>query len=337
MQQYSLVFRFVWILVPLCGCQPDVLTSLSTTTEEFTQNAAAAIDVLWVIDDSESMAQEQQGLGESFQAFIDTLVSSNVDYHIGVVSTDPADGGILHTGARGVPFITATTPEAPATFLENVKVGTVGSRSEKGFETAALALGKGLSWKPGDPVTPPNNGFLRDDASLFIIMVSDEDDNSFGPVDYYWRLFDSYKGPGNESRVSVSAICGPVGSPPGCYTAGRGSAEAGYRYLDLASQTGGIFASICDDFNESLAQLSITAAGLKSIFVLNSVPNVSASVTCDNLPPANFCVRVNGTPVPPGDHRSGWTYDANANAIIFGTSSVPPPEAKILIEFLEVR
>ena len=42
-----------------------------------------------------------------------------------------------------------------------------------------------------------------------------------------------------------------------------GSAAPGARYIDLAGQTGGIFASICSDFNESLETLSITAAGLK--------------------------------------------------------------------------
>ena len=55
-------------------------------------------------------------------------------------------------------------------------------------------------------MSPPNQGFLREQASLFLIMVSDEDDKSYGPVAYYNRLFEGYKGPGNEALISVSAI-----------------------------------------------------------------------------------------------------------------------------------
>ena len=65
-------------------------------------------------------------------------------------------------------------------------------------------------------------------------MVSDENDKSFGPVNYR-KLFEGYKGPGNESLISVSVIVGPPGS--GC-----SSAEAGDRYVDLASLTGGVCA-----------------------------------------------------------------------------------------------
>ncbi len=323
--------------VGLAGCGKDTLVALETTTEEFTQNSAAEIDVLWVIDNSESMAQEQQGLGESFQSFIATLASSNVDYHIGVISTDPADEGFLHTGPSNVPYLTRDTPIADEVFLENVTVGINGARAEQGMATTAMALGKPGAWAPGDPVTPPNPTFLRDEAALFIIMVSDEEDNSYGPVDYYRRLFESYKGPGNEARISVSAIVGPASDDEqGCYDAMRGSAQPGARYIDLAGQTGGVFASICSDFNSSLENLSITAAGLKAIFQLTGRPNTNARLDCPGVASSAFCVRVNGTPVAPGNAVDGYTFDKDKNAIVFGVHDVPPPEAKVTVAFQEL-
>lgn len=329
----------------LAACGTDTLRSLRTKTDEFTQNVAAKVDVLWVIDNSSSMGEEQQGLGESFNAFIQNLISSSVDYSIGVVSTDPADDGELHTGASGIPVITSTTPNAAQVFLENVKVGTNGALSERAFESAALALGKGRGWTPGQPASPPNAGFPRDDAALFIIMVSDEDDKSFGPVRYYQRLFESYKGPGNESLISVSAIVSPPGEPP-CFQAARGSAaEAGNRYGDLVSQTAtigrndAVLASICDDFTESLATLSITAAGLKSVFVLSSVPNTNGGIRCDQAGTDFLCVKVDGVAIPKGrsvNDANGWTFDAGRNAVVFGVNKVPRPQQRITVEYQDM-
>ena len=67
----------------LTGCGSDVLRSRTTNTDEFSQNTAAMVDILWVVDNSGSMQEEQQGLGESFEAFIQNLIASGVDYHIG--------------------------------------------------------------------------------------------------------------------------------------------------------------------------------------------------------------------------------------------------------------
>ncbi len=365
--------------VAAAGCSTDVLRSRATNTDEFVQNAAAMVDILWVVDNSGSMQEEQQGLGESFAAFIQNLIASGVNYHIGVISTDVADGGQLHTGAGMPPFIDNDTPNAESTFLANVKVGTAGSPSEKGFAVAAQAIGRGADWSPDDPepVAVPNPNFLRrgycqndntcegtsqsctqhsecEDAALFIIFVSDEDDKSFGLVRYFWRLFESYKGPGNESRVKLSAIVGPASDPSsgargGCFNPGRGVAAPGDRYSELVGLAGGtseaegaaqgIITSICEDFNESLTALSINAAGLSAKFKLSSVPSLSGVLPCDPQPGAALCVKVNGTPVPEDTtgNRRGWTYQSDDNAVVFGPYVLPPPQAKITVTYQEAR
>ena len=313
------------------GCADDILVQLGTRTDEYIQQAAAEIDILWIVDNSNSMSEEQLGLGQSFQSFIDNLIETGVDYHIGVVSTDITESGRLF----GTGFIDGTVTDPQGNFLSNVQVGTFGSPIERAFETAALALGVGPSWSPGTTPTPPNSGFIRDEASLFIIMVSDEDDKSFGPVGYYRRLFEHYKGPGNEALISVSAIAGDPGE--GCFEPTRGSAQAGNRYIDLASQTGGIYTSICDDFSESLKELSINASGLQSQFELSAAPNTKATVRCSGAegPASSFCVMVDGQVIPEGTRNSrvGWLYIANTNSIGFLSDSIPRPQAKITIEY----
>lgn len=376
------------------GCGQDILRALNSKTDQFKQNSAAMVDILWIVDNSRSMGEEQTGLGSSFQVFADNLVSSGVDFHIGVISTDVADGGALHFGSGMPSFIDPSTTDPQGTFLQNVAIGTGGSPQEKGFETAALALGKGAGWQPctptnqppscdSDPVVTPNPGFLRrgycdpfntqsaadktcegtstscssdddcDDAAMFLIFVSDEDDKSFGPVRYYWRLFESYKGPGNEARIKIAGIVGPVGAagssdPDGCFNAARGSAQAGYRYVDLVKQSAGadegqgIITSICEEFVTTppdppgpLQILSITAAGLSSRFELSSLPNQNASISCPPIEGLPFCVEINGSPVP-RNPSFGWQYDRNGGnngAIVFGASGLPKPQSNITVTY----
>jgi hypothetical protein len=326
----------------------DQLTRLATRTDEFKQNVAAEIDVLWVIDNSESMADEQDALGASFTSFIDTLVASRVQYQIGVISTDPADGGVLHT-TNSFSFIDAALPQAQASamFLDNVKVGITGARAEKAFEATAMALGRGLGWRPGDPIILPNAGFPRDTAPLFIIMVSDEDDKTFGPVGYYARLFESLKGPGNEGMVSVSAIVSePTGSDRGQEPC-DGAQDVGWRYEDITNRTGGITASICGNFADALSRLSITAAGLKAFFDLTIRPNLSAQLPCGGSAGGQpFCVTVvdPDTGVDTLLPTSGnWRYITQSDfsgvgphgAIEF-TGELPAPEATVYIEYQEI-
>lgn len=215
----------------------------------FDQKAAAQVDILWVIDNSESMAAEQFKIAGRFSDFFRQLIVSQVDYHIGVITTDPAANGVLRpyegtavTGcdpAQGCRWITnevdcdnpdvVTTGlneleieqrlleecQAQAVFRKLITAGIDGSSFEEGFTVAAMATGANVidaaSGFPTGEVPPDNNGFLRPNASLYIVFVSDEDEGAKqdgSPIRYYQRLFESLKGAGNENLVSVSAITG---------------------------------------------------------------------------------------------------------------------------------
>ena len=58
----------------------------------FTQGRRTAIDVLWVVDNSSSMCEEQASLTSHFDTFIDGLAGLDASFHIAVVATevDPA-------------------------------------------------------------------------------------------------------------------------------------------------------------------------------------------------------------------------------------------------------
>src|SRR5687767_15154056 len=60
----------------------------TTVTDVFVQVTTPKVDVLWVIDNSGSMEDEQADLVANFPAFMDFFLGSGLDYHIGVTSTD---------------------------------------------------------------------------------------------------------------------------------------------------------------------------------------------------------------------------------------------------------
>ena len=89
-------------------------------------------------------------------------------------------------------YITPTPSRLKMPFWKMSKSASAAPRLSVLLSSCA-ALGVGIGqWNPGDAPAQLNVGF-SDDASLFIIMVSDEDDKSFGPVEYYKKLLNPTK------------------------------------------------------------------------------------------------------------------------------------------------
>jgi hypothetical protein len=202
------------------ACDDDdlfVIKEPDNQTDVFQQKAAAKVDILWVIDNSESMAAEQAKVAQGFLEFFSQLLTSEVDYHIGVITTDPDDLGVLRAYNGSSTTDLQSTCPAKLVFQNLIDAGIAGSPFEEGFRQAAMAVGADqIDPITGAPPQPPNipasnSGFLRDDASLYLIFVSDEDEGAKSDgvdIVYYKRLFESLKGAGNENMVSVSAITG---------------------------------------------------------------------------------------------------------------------------------
>ncbi len=221
-----------------CTDEGPALTQSTVQSDLFTQRDQPVLDVLWVIDDSPSMAAEQAKIVAESAAFFEGLQARRVDYHIGVVTTDPASGGALEaydgpavSGCDGCRFISRAVPCADTTgdcaardvFEDLVRVGVDGSPAERGLETAAAALGltvldgstglpviDPISGRPVRDPPPENAGFLREEADLVLVLVSDEDEGlkeAAAPVRYYQRLFSLLKAR-SDQRVLLSAITG---------------------------------------------------------------------------------------------------------------------------------
>jgi hypothetical protein len=193
-------------------------------------------DILFVVDNSGSMADEQENLAANFEAFI-TQIAGAGDYQIMVVTTDvdsangerggltlstfapsppnrllefSADGcadlAIAHGCARGpdaaTRIISSTLPKEDQIrlFQENVRVGSCGSGLEQGLRGMMLALEE---TRAGGC----NEGFLRPEANLVIVIVSDEEDADNTVVDQYVADLARFK---EYAKIRVATIVGSV-------------------------------------------------------------------------------------------------------------------------------
>lgn len=274
----------------------------------FDQTSAARSDVLFVVDNSQSMAEEQELLAVNFPVFLEWFERFDVDYHIGVVSTDmedPRQSGLLQE-SQGVLWIERSTPDPAAVLAEMTLLGATGSNEERGRDAAYTALElRGAA----------NAGFRRDDAFLNVVAVSDEDDQSddtrISQSDFVRYLLDLRS---DTTRTTFSAIVGPrsYGEAQRCH------ATPGIDYLEVVQAVGGVGWSICDvDWSPLVDELGFVSIGLRREFRLSYTPD-----------PDTIAVVVDEEEEPP----DAWRYDPEPNAVTF-TSDPPPSGSRVIVRY----
>lgn len=283
------------------------------------------VDILWVIDNSGSMGPKQTNLANSIASFMSQFVSKDMDYHIGVITTDiravdsahPTDPNYSGQDACliGSPkIITSSTAGATAKLGANAEVGYYGTSYAKGIDAVKLALS-------APRVTGCNAGFIRNDAFLAVVFFSDDDDNDSATTSLQLLDFlDSLRPPfvtSTNAKVRsyfLSAMVvrpGEVGSAS-CNAWSPPVNGVGTKFLSLAGQTSGSTASICDaDFSPALLDVSTHILEAATAVQLARIPDESTiSVTIDGNAIAKDAV-------------NGWTYDSATNRIFFHGASIP--------------
>jgi hypothetical protein len=189
--------------------------------------------------------------------------------------------------------MTPTTPSLLTAFESAVTLGTSGSGTEQGFKYGTQAITPPMATPGG-----PNDGFLRDEAGLRVIVVSDEDDQSPDTVTHYVSLMQSLRV--NPDHVIFSGITGQM---TGCATA-----YSAPSYEQAIGMTGGLSESICTaNWTNAVENLAYLAEHYADTFVLSAIPQAGT-----------IEVFVNGSAV-----ITGWSYEAALNAVVFDWASVP--------------
>jgi hypothetical protein len=203
------------------------------------------VDILFMVDNTAGRLV-QANLERNFPTFVSTLKSASggvlPNLHLAVITGDlgagdgsvagcsatGGDAGRFQYSARGT--CTATNLDPGSTFIVDIDgvknyrgnledvftciaaTGNSGCGFEKPLASVVRALGA-----DGRPAPPENEGFLRPEALLFIVLVTDEDDCSVPPgsnlFDTGDTVVDSPLGPVTSFRCAeFGHLCN--GSPP---------------------------------------------------------------------------------------------------------------------------
>ncbi len=320
----------------------------------FTQVTGQEVDILFIIDDSGSMSEEQTRLADSFNDFIAQANVWKNDFHLGAISVNVVDEGVVGRLNRGVTTITPRfmTPTSGGSFAKMVDYSSGGGNSsnqESGLEAAQNALSAPLSSDTGlacstdvdctgNPNICPaggtcgygciegtcggfNSKFLRDNAQLEMVVLSDEEDQSSGGLPLYIDFMKNIKGWYNVDMMHFNAIVGMSGGSAGsCTASDGGTADGGYRYVQAATETHGLTGSVCDmSFAPTMDKIGDVTFHPKSQFFLSRLAD-----------PATVAVQVNSKAC-----AAGWRYDAPSNSIIFDLTGVcmPGPGDTIQVDY----
>jgi len=282
--------------------QTGGITGTEEAEDLFEQPAKPMTDIVFIVDNSCSMTEEQANLANNFEYFIYKLQASNADYKIGVITTD--QNGFLDE------VITPDTLNAVEKFTDQAVAGTGGSGTERALQMLYNCVQTG-----GD--CSKSEGFMRDDALFAGIIVSDEPDQSAltpdAYVDYFWTLKD------DPDLMKIHAIAGAVPVPT-CGTCASG----GFGYDEAVELTEGTFLDVCaDDWGAALSALAESSIQDLSLFKLSDDPvEDTIKVYVDNA-----------------QRYNGWWYtgheeDLGNNAVKFQDEYVPEGGAEVRIEYV---
>lgn len=265
--------------------------------EDFWQEQVAErpVDILFWADRSCSMRDNTAAAVDGFPTFLQVLSQAVQDWQVTVASR--ATG--CHSGAT----ITPATANPKQAFKDAVWEVVGGTNSERGLQGVAETMNPALG-----EAGQCNDGMLRQDASLHVVFVSDEPDQSEDPWDSYVATY--------QSIVPDTVLHGVVGDVPDGCSSSHGSADPGWGYYEAVLSTGGQLLSVCDeDWGEKLSVLAEVIGALESVFPLSAEPLADS-----------IAVLVDGV-----EWTSGWTYDATRNAVVF--DPLPPSGAHIQVHF----
>jgi len=190
------IITLITLLTAISGCDTRDLTPIApcaiyNPNTQVKLDGIGDVDLLFVIDDSRSMKDEQEALGEQIEQMVSTLATGDVDgdgvqdqpavwsLNVGVVSTNlggagaaeedgacaASDGGQLLARHAFDPATDDAAGFAEAV-VDSAVIGIEGCNVEQPLEAARIALTEG--------------DFLRDDSVAAVVLLTDEDDCSGG-------------------------------------------------------------------------------------------------------------------------------------------------------------
>ena len=200
------------------------------------------------------------------------------------------------------------------------------------MEPATLALTSMIGSGYSTPfITDPtkNAGFLRNEAVLAVVCVTDARDQAPQAPVFYLNQLLNIKGAQRATQLTYNVV-GPFlpTNPSGCSYDDPNDG----RHDFMVSQTNGVKEEICTpNWAVALERIGKNAFGYRTNFFLTSRPDLSAAM--------GIQVAIDGVPIPSVDPNPTlmsriWEYDATNNSINFEPLYVPEPGKTLTVTYV---
>jgi hypothetical protein len=312
------------------------------TVERFQPSAPGAgskqVDVVWVVDDSGSMANEREYVVADARAFALQIGLTGLDVRLGVTDMERATDGafaLRDPDGRHERWMRADERELFAAAIDDPSGPAEPTRWQAyGLTAIDAVLDRHLPRDPTDSFT------FRPDATVAFVVVSDGWPEELADA----RLLAAGTDPTPEQAAEITELVDPTyerlraerisvhllgnsvplegGCPEGSLSGGPPD-EPGFGYDELVAATGGTTHPICDVDHDAVIEGIVDD--------LAAAKNGPAEVALPELPIAStITVSIGGAPLV-RSNRAGWQYDAATNSIRF--AGLPafgaPPEIEI--------
>lgn len=318
----------VAIVATLSGCS-NRATSFALPSEQDSFSGKVfynnKVDILFVVDNSKSMLQYQQRLASQMQNMISTLNSLKMDYRVAVTtSTMSSDSSTYPLTRKLVGTPVYLTSSNISLLTERIIVGESGSDLERSLDAMRLVTSTSYLSSIG-------SDFIRSDALLSVVFISDERDQSseFGNpntndfVTYLDSRKPDFETGGKAWLVNYIGIL----TNQSCDILG-GSVSVGTQFINLVTASNGVKSSICNaDLSGAVSNIKARIIDQITAYRFKSEPNKSS-----------IAVTV-GSRTIYEDAVNGWTLESETITgakkffLKFHGDSIPAADENVDVKF----
>lgn len=307
------------------------------------------VDVLFVIDNSGSMSDDQERLSRNINRFVESFGENElIDFHIGVTSVwdsvtfkDKVKsyqmGELRRVKDRSgkewpadAPRFVSRSKDYVKVVQQTLKIGVEDFYTQGGpnFEELFTPVIGAFS---APMMTSANKDFLRPDAHLVVILISDADDSSDITASELHAFLRTLKNDLDESRVSTYGVLARAADPesakdPGLKTSGIGRPVKVENFL--RESQGVALHLLSEHYGDDLAEIGreVEARTLRKTIELDALPELGT-----------IEVRY-GSQIIPQHEAFGWTYDSKRVAVVIngGVRLRPEAGAQVTVKFTPV-
>jgi hypothetical protein len=300
--------------------------------ETFYGDKVPKADIIWVLDESGSMSDDNANVAANAQAFFQQATTAGLDFRMGITAMnlgvmgkfaardDATSTGDKWLGKNDVAAFQAGVDDPSSTDPDE-------GASEYGLSAAQSAVIRHV------PRSATDAAKVRPDAKLVVLFITDEHpeeiedggilaDSDLDPSMQQLSQIVSFLKPYIDTFTQHKATVHVVGVPPP-YPSCNNGGEVGWGYTELASWFGGQYGSLCQpDLGATISAIITDVLGEASSIKLEWVP-ISATIA----------VTRSGQLLP-RSRSMGWDYEAKSNAIVLhGIPNDPLNPAEIVVSY----